>query len=286
MKSTHILLATAIIAASYTSCKKENNTSAEDEKDITIQLSQDQAVADNITEDVYDMFLGAAENKDLMGNKPSKNAARPTDITGLPACATVTVSPAGLVFPKTIVIDFGVACTSITGIVRSGKINIVISDSVRKTGSTATVTFDNYHVNLYKVEGTIVWTNISSLEIKSWTRTVTDGKITAPGGRYWLHSGTRKVVQTAGATTPKFLADDIFSITEGTHTVTNAAGESRTSTIIEPLQKKTICENIDKGAIKVQGPEHYAIIDFGDGTCDKQATIAFDGGIPVTFLLR
>ena len=41
----------------------------------------------------------------------------------------------------------------------------------------------------FKKEGTITWTNTSQGGVKSWNRTCADGKITAPGGRYWLHSG-------------------------------------------------------------------------------------------------
>ena len=52
------------------------------------------------------------------------------------------------------------------------------------------------------------------------------------------------------------------------------------------LEKKVICANIDKGTIKIQGPNHYATIDYGDGTCDKLATVSIDGGASITFLLR
>lgn len=147
------------------------------------------------------------------------------------------------------------------------------------------MTFDNYFVNGFKKEGTITWTNTSSGATKSWSRKVENGKITAPDGRYWLHSGLKNVVQTAGASTPLNLLDDVFSIT-GNHTVTNAAGNSRTATITEALQKKTVCENIDKGKVKIEGASHYAIIDFGDGTCDRVATISIDGRAPRTILLR
>ena len=79
--------------------------------------------------------------------------------------------------------------------------------------------------------------------------------------------------------------DDVFSIT-GSHTVTNAAGKTRTATVLEALQKKTICDNIDKGKVRIDGPNHYAVIDFGDGTCDRIATISINGKPQRTILLR
>ena len=70
--------------------------------------------------------------------------------------------------------------------------------------------------------------------------------------------------------------DDIFLIT-GNASVTNAAGARRTATILSALQKKYICRNIDKGSIKFQGPNHIAVLDYGNGECDNIATISING---------
>jgi hypothetical protein len=284
MKPKVLLLATALLSFTFLlhSCKKAKADAEEFE--TTFELSSDQAIADNLTEDANDVFMEAAANEGLTG---STIVAGTVESTGILGCATVTVTPLSG-FPKTIVIDFGTAgtCVSPSGIIRKGKITVLLSDSVRKPGSTARMTFDNYFVNNYKKEGIITWTNTSTAPgSKSWRRVVQDGKITAPDGRFWFHEGIKNVVQTAGVPTPLNLLDDVFSIT-GNHTVTNAAGASREVTTPEALQKKTICDNIDKGKLKIQGPNHYAIIDFGDGTCDKVATISIDGRTPRTILLR
>lgn len=279
MKIKQLLTAITLFsfALGFNSCKKATET-ASDEIETTFELSGDQAVADNLTEDANDLFMQAAVEKNVSGNFAPGPEANDNFIP----CATVTVTPA-TGFPKTITIDFGTSCTYM-GVTRSGIINIVISDSVRTPGSTATMTFNNYYVNLYKVEGTIVWTNTSTPGTRSWRRETTNGKITAPNGNYWLHSGVKNVTQTAGVGTPTW-TDDIFSIT-GNYTVTNPAGRTRTGTVLEALQKKTACANIDKGKLRVDGPNHYAIIDFGDGTCDNLATISIDGRPPRTIILR
>jgi len=244
--------------------------------ETTFELSGNQAIADNLTQDADDVFMEIAQDNNVAGN------FAPQPVENIIPCATITITPASG-FPKTIVIDFGTSCTH-NGITRSGKINIVLTDSVRRPGSTATMTFTNYFVNLYKVEGTITWTNTSTPGTRSWTRNTQNGKITAPDGRYWLHNGTRYVVQTAGVNTATII-DDVFSIT-GNHSVTNAAGATRDCNVLEALQKKTACSNIDKGKLKVQGPNHYAVIDFGDGTCDNLATISIDGRAPRIIILR
>ena len=132
---------------------------------------------------------------------------------------------------------------------------------------------------------TITWTNTSTPNAASWTRSISNGKITAPGGNlYWLHTGTTSVTQTAGGGTPLNLLDDVYSVT-GNHTVTNSEGKSRTATVTEALEKKTICHNVTKGKLKIEGPNHFAIIDYGDGTCDNIVTISIDGRTPRTITL-
>lgn len=279
MKIKSFLVAITLVsfAFSFNSCKKND---AADEMETTFELSGDQAIADNLTEDANDVFMEVAVDNNLAGNF----GPEPIISNNIIPCATITITPASG-FPKTILIDFGVSCTDQRGNTRSGKIRIVLSDSVRKTNSTAVMTFENYFVNSYKKEGTITWTNTSTPGTRSWTRLTENGKVTAPDNRYWLHSGIRYVVQTAGVNTPMNLLDDIYSIT-GTHSVTNSSGKTRDCNILDALQKKTACHNIDKGTLKVQGPNHYAIINFGDGTCDNLATISIDGRPARTIILR
>ncbi|MBC7886414.1 MAG: hypothetical protein H7Z13_00890 [Ferruginibacter sp.] len=281
MKTKNLVIAIAVASflIGFTSCKKDDSATKA-EMETTFELSTDQAVADNLTEDANDIYIEAATEQGLVGETP----ATPFESMGILGCASVTVTPL-IGFPKTIKIDFGTGCTSGNGIFRKGIIRITLSDSLRKTGSTSVLTFDGYYVNGFKKEGIITWTNNSTATIKGWQRKVENGKITAPSGVYWLHSGIKTVVQTAGYATPRNLLDDIFSIT-GNSSVTNANGVTRTSTIIDPLQKKTICENITKGSIQLSGPNHTALIDFGNGDCNNIATISINGGTPRTILLR
>ncbi len=283
MKTNILPAAFAALAltAILISCTKQNTPAvAEYDYETTFELSSNQAIADNLTEDANNAFMEAAANKNLLGG-----GLLQVTTSNLLACASVSVTPAAG-FPKTIVIDFGAGnCTSPNGIIRKGKINITLTDSVRKTGSKAVITFTNYYANNFKKEGMVTWMNTSSPIARSWQRKVENGKITAPDGKYWLHNGTRDVVQINGANTPNTLLDDIYLIT-GNQTITNAAGKTRECFITEALQKKTSCDNIGSGKLKVQGTNHNAIINFGDGGCDKLATISIDGQAPRTIILR
>lgn len=278
---TYCTLLFAAIAITATSCKKQDvlNETVTAEQETTFEISTGQALADNVTEDANAVFMEAAASRNLLGG--STQAITTTNcLNGV----AVSVTPASG-FPKTIVINFGNGHTAANGIVRAGKINIVLSDSVRKTGSTASITFTNYTVNGFKKEGTITVTNKSTATAKAWQRKVENGKITAPDGRYWLHSGIRDAVQIAGAATPNTLLDDTYLIT-GNHSVTNAAGKTKNCYITEALEKKVVCDNIATGKLKVEGGNHIAVIDFGNGDCDKIATVSINGNAPRTITLR
>jgi hypothetical protein len=284
MKTKLFLTVLVIVSFAITlsSCKKTNDTLIE-EIETTFELSGNQAVADNLTQDAGDVMEEAAARNNLLGATASGTTT--TTNNWLPPCVIITVT--GNFPAKNIKIDFGTGCTSPNGVFRKGIINILLTDSLRKTGSVATVTFTNYYVNTFKKEGIIVWTNtsVTGSGTRSWNRTVTDGKITAADGSYWLHTSNIDITQTSGVSTLLDITDDIFSIS-GTRTVTNQKGKTRTGTTQTPLQKKTNCANIDQGILKIQGPNHYALIDFGDGACNNLATISIDGRTARTIILR
>lgn len=276
MKQTPFMLALAfILFLGMSSCKKDNNLS---EFETTFDLAGKQAIGDELTADANEIMDEAIESQGLSG------AREPLVSNGTSSCATITVTPGA--FPKTITLDFGTTgCSSgIRPVVRRGIIRIVISDSIRRPGSTAVMTFDNYYVNNYKKEGTITWTNTSTPGVRRWNRVVANGQITNPQGATWTHNSNKTITQVAGLNTPRVLIDDAFTI-EGSGTVTNPAGNTRTVTILTPLHKQVSCAHIDAGTKRHDGPNHYAVIDFGNGVCDNQATISINGQPPRTITL-
>jgi len=276
-KKLTTLMLSGLLLIGFSSCKKDKSELGT-EIETTFDLSGKQAISENLTEDANNLLNEVTETAGLTG------AREPLISNGTTTCAAVSIS--GGAFPKTITLDFGTAgCSSGNSpIVRRGIITIVLSDSLRKPGTTATMTFNNYYVNNYKKEGTITWTNTSTPGTRSWRRVVTNGRVTAPNGNIWQHTSDKSVTQTEGLSTPRNLLDDGFTITGNAQT-TNPAGNTRTSTIIIPLHKKVICDHIDMGSIQFQGPNHTALLDFGNGTCDNIATITINNNTPRTITL-
>jgi hypothetical protein len=281
MSTKSVIIAIASLTLIFASCRKDRGE-ALDEIETTFELGENQAVSDNLSQDASDLLEEAAAKNNLLGDGGCGN---PAIMNWIGNCAVVTIS--GNFPAKNIKIDFGTGCTSPSGVIRKGIINIALTDSVRKTGSIATTTFDNYYVNGFKKEGTITRTNttVAGSGTRSFTRVVNNGKITSPAGKVWTHASNVTITQTAGVSTPCDLTDDVYTLA-GTRTATNAAGKTRTSTTQTPLQKKMSCANIDQGILQVQGTSHTAVINFGNGSCDNTATISIDGRPERTIRLR
>src|SRR5215216_3772173 len=143
MKIKSLLLTTTItfITFSFFSCKKDGST-ANNETETTFEMSSNDAITENITEDANDILFQVTASGNLDGSGRATNQQR-----DLLNCGSINISPLSG-FPKIITIDFGNGCT-IDNITRKGLISITISDSIRISGSTAVMTFSNYYINNY-----------------------------------------------------------------------------------------------------------------------------------------
>lgn len=190
-------------------------------------------------------------------------------------CAVITVSPQDLTtWPKTVTIDYGTTgCTGVNGYVRKGKITYTLNKRVREAGATLTVSFDNYSVNGYRLEGVYTLTNNGSsnggLNI---TTQLANGKITYPDGKWYTRNSTISWVQTGGMSTPLVILDDEFSIT-GNATIRSSANNELVSATKLPLVRKLACANIVSGQLDLNYNGIIGLLDFGTGGCDKAAVL-------------
>jgi len=277
MKNLFQLLIGFLTISLVVSCSKDSvEAFNQDNLEVVIAKSESDFVIET------DVTLGndaAARRGAFSGtSSPDPNTAN------LPACAVITVlagGPSGgtFVFPFKVEIDFGTGCTNANGITRKGKLTIEFSNYLMAPGSVMTIVRgDNYYINLRKVEGTIAYTNTTtSAATPSWTRVVTNGKVTRPNGQVFTHAGSRSVVMAAGAGTPT-MGDNVYHVIAGTHSVTRPNGITMNATIQEMLVKRYSCAHIEQGKINLVGGLVNGVLDYGDGTCDNQATYTHVNG--------
>ncbi|EMS34570.1 hypothetical protein C943_03790 [Mariniradius saccharolyticus AK6] len=182
---------------------------------------------------------------------------------------------------RAIVINFGEGCTSPKGVNRKGKIMIYFSALSLESGTEVLITFDGYEVNGLKIEGRRKIINRGfNAEGKYFLfeTLIAAGKVTWPDGTFatlegefekklYLPNDERgfKVEVSGGAGGKTRLGVGFISIIE------------------KPLTYFQSCT--DKGnwtpslgmVVLTVGGELSYTLDFGNGDCDKKATVTKDG---------
>ena len=258
---------TAFAIALLFGCKKES-------ADTDIYASLDNSIADGTFNDLQAVVNQQAAENGFAGLLSETYGKVADD------CPTTTFSAPLGEFPNTMTIDFGESCVGYLGLERSGIVMATFTGPYAADGTMITVTTDNYFVNGNKVEGIKTVTNegLNGEGNMFFSVVVTDGLITLETGETisWDATRTREWREGEGTLA---LEDDIYAISDGIGADFAASGINRngvafTTHIAEPLVKEMDCFWMVSGILEVT-PEGLTTreLDFGDGTCDNNATL-------------
>lgn len=178
-------------------------------------------------------------------------------------------------WPRIFTIDYGLGVVdSLDHKTRKGKVICKFSNYWHITGSTMTITLLDYSVNNMSVTVDSIY--MLHKAQNTYTDVVYNAVCKTPD---WSLSWAcnRTLTQTEGSTTPSEYYDDAFSLTGNANGV-NRNGKKYTTTISAPIVKYTSCSWIESGRIDLT-PDGLATrtIDFGNGTCDNQASLIING---------
>lgn len=266
MKTTKIILGLAL-AFSIFSCSKDDNNSSTELSEAKASAKIDLATEDvaKIVEDQYALQVNPGAGKNNL------------ETQDLPSCATVTVELTASTWTRTVVFD---NCTLPNGNVLDGTIIVGGSLNFDTPSHTISYTFVDFHHNNILIEGNR--TVVRSMQSTAALSTVhpvanmsIDMTVTFPNGNVYHRVGNRVRELIEGFGTPMFWADNVFSIS-GSWTTTFPAG-SRTSTITTPLRVRANCPNIVSGVVEIVRNDNTAVLDYGTGECDNQATLTING---------
>ncbi|NQT78128.1 MAG: hypothetical protein HQ565_10460 [Bacteroidetes bacterium] len=274
MKTHKLILAMFMLVAVsvlYTGCKKDEDPEPQNNEEKNINATKDDALADKIFSELTDITDEAMRSQ----NKSYKDFVLDTIFMG--PCVIVTIDT--LAFPFTISIDFGSEnCLCNDGKWRRGKILVEHDGPYWAVGTVITTTTDNYFVNNHQVLGTKIVTNqgLNTSGNPTWTVDV-DGQIIKPDGGIisWIADRMREWAE--GHNTPFIWWDDVYMIS-GTHNVVAANGSTLSATVTQALEFALNCYWIKSGVVEFQ---HSAlpliVLDYGDGSCDDDATVTING---------
>jgi hypothetical protein len=271
---------------SLASCKKDNNITNTDNPDpaLSVDAAQSDDNATSQFEDVFNitMSVQSSDAGEDIGLGTGGNIIYRTDGTASPdqRCFAVTVVPKILhEFPKTVTWDFGNGCVGKDGKLRSGKIVTIFTGPMLIPGSKASTTFINYNVDSFKIEGTHTIENKSTSNHFAWQVNIINGKITNKQSNKWIEWSTvRNHEQIKGNGSPFYSLDNVYQIT-GSSEGSKSNGNSWTSEITQPVIRKFTCAWRVKGEITFNRNSNTktAVLDYGDGSCDDQATVTVNG---------
>jgi len=191
-------------------------------------------------------------------------------------CPDVSIDTADAGYPITITLNYGESTVLQNGRTLSGTMIIEITGPKQIDGTTRTVNYADFVIDSVTIEGTIVQKfsgdNVSERiisvnEVLSFT--FPDGtEIDRTSARVhnWLEG-----IDTMGND------DDKIEITGSVNT-TVSGGDSYLKEIVEPLIKLGNCHYFVKGITQISlNGEVISVLDFGNGECDNNATLATGG---------
>ncbi|MCO6479062.1 MAG: hypothetical protein J5I94_20675 [Phaeodactylibacter sp.] len=266
-----LLLLFAVFAAfslALTSCQKEEAEDPAIEEGLV--TDEDVTTASNLFQDTEDEVDYQIETRG-----------------GGLDCPTVTITPDDGAFPRTVEIDFGPdGCEGPNGRIRQGMIIVNQTAPMPEPGATRTITFDNFFVDGVQVQGVKTITNQSAGADGNsvFTRTITGGSLTFPNGGIATWEASHTLTQVAGGETP-IMIDNIFEITGGSSGV-NRNGVAFTAEITSPLVKRKNCRWLVAGVKTITVNNRTRTLEYGDGECDRIATVTYPNGFSREVLIR
>jgi len=261
---TIILFGLAIV---FISCEKEDQKDDENTL-LTIPSAEDEALEDMLWNaiDADVDFAGA-----VMNAKGYKSV--------LDSCPMIILEhPDSAYFPRTLIIDYGESCETWYGRIKKGKIVISLSNALHLEGSVRTVTFEDFFIDEYQIEGLRTLTNNGYNDAGNMNFDVTlrDGKIIFPNQT----EATREMDQNrewiTGISTPFYWWDNEWLI-RGNASGVHRSGKTYENTITKPILVQATCNFPVSGSVEmnINDLPSPVFLDYGAGDCDRFATLRY-----------
>ncbi|MFM2156904.1 MAG: hypothetical protein RL516_1653 [Bacteroidota bacterium] len=272
MKNYSLIILTSVLVT-FTACKKETPKPVGDNDTST---AVENAMADAAFNDVANIADEA-----YTGTVSSYKGSIPPLF--LSNCASVSFDTA--VSPKKFTIDFGTTnclCNDVN--YRRGKIIVAYQGFYRDSGSTHTITFDNYYVNDNRIDGSKTVTNKGRNNNGHLSYDIAvNGTITWDTAYFGSastssYTANRTREWSEGESTLAW-TDDVYLIS-GTQSGVTRTGASYTASTVYPLKKEIGYRHITDGtlAFTPQGKfTRYINYGYPNGDWDNLAQVTING---------
>jgi hypothetical protein len=279
MKNKILLFATLLSITFFISCNNEPVNEAAPLNAISV----DEAVLNTeIDATVDDVSFVAEDQFDVQKSSAAKTSAPIKSM--LPPCATVTSVLTNDTWTRTI--DFGAqGCALPNGNILKGKMIVSFSKNFTTPIRTITYKLEGFYHNDKLIEGSKTITHeLKTSDLLAAIHPVTthsiDVKITYPDGKIYTRIGTRVREMVEGFATMTNWEDNVFKVW-GYHITTFPNGSKYTCKTEknQALLVKMSCKMPFpvSGIVEILKNDAKATLDYGNGDCDKLATMTING---------
>ena len=245
----------------FFACQEDETISSTSDAD-TDQLVTDEVIADDLFEDMDEISMEAAVY--------ATNGRLASEGVTSGACVTRTVER-NQDFSSKITLTFSGECEGPKGRIRTGTMLVNRNLDFEAGNFPVSTTFQDFHVNGRKVEGTrtLVYSS-EDKKLLTVNITLSSGKVTLEDGSVVSREGnfTRIIDRDNGQISMSGIASGINRFgTEYTTEITSDLifkKECVAEGIFMPVRGTKIISRNDKADVQ---------LDFGDGTCDKTVTL-------------
>jgi len=259
-----ILFLFIALTAVMVSCSKDRTAPAFDQ-DAALEEIFVEDVMDDVFAEIFSELFGISG----LGFKSAETSAGHN-------CRTRTVEmPEEGNFPRIVTLEFNGKCKDWAGNVRSGKIIITVYGPYKTEGSVREVTFEDYFINGNQVEGTKTVTTVGRNLDGNLVVSISfpDAKITRKDDIVIERSVEKTREWIAGEDTPEVRQDNEFLI-NGVVTRLNK-DDVLITRVLTDIHRAVNCRWPLSGTVEITGDDDRpaAVLDYGEGKCDKWATI-------------
>ena len=286
MKTKNLFGIIALVAIfTLGSCSKDNNSADS-------SLTSADAVATNKMDKAANDISDVAEDVYFQQNPSGAGKNATTFVSALPMCASVSdATTTSTSWSRTVTFTNCIFNgNTLNGqIIVSGALPLPTAGTLATTGYTINYQFVNFTHNAILIEGNrSITRRFASSELLADNHPihVMDLNMTAtfPNGDVYTRVGsrTRECVANFG---DGMLSNNIYKIYQSiTTTRPNGTHHTHVVLVTSPLVFDMSCQyRVVSGILTISGPSHSAVIDYGNGDCDNNATIAIDGGTATAF---
>jgi hypothetical protein len=278
MKTKFLLFVSLLSITIFVGCSSNETTDA---AATSKTITTDDAIANSEIDATVDDISIIAEDQYSVQQSTTSRTSTPIKSI-LPLCATITTVLTSDTYTRTI--DFGTdGCTLPNGNVVKGKIIISFSKNFLTPSKTISYTLVGFYHNGKLIEGNkTISRELKTTDLLATVHPVTthsvDVKITFPDGKVYSRIGTRVREMVEGYDTIGNWEDNVFLVS-GNNITTFPNGAKYTFTITTPLRIALSCKMPFpvKGVVEIVKNDAKATLDYGNGDCDKLATITING---------